>query len=79
MRFKKPTIVITTTLIVFTMIFLFSINRGLFVGTQVYRDGQCWYRRCDYLYPSGIRPVKKGGWDTKEQAASVEYCRVWAE
>ncbi len=53
----------------------FSLNIGIFVGSEIVKDDY-WKKRCNYLFPSGITTILKGGWNTRAEAEN-ELCRLF--
>jgi hypothetical protein len=53
----------------------YELNRGIYVGSEVVQVVY-YYKHCRYLFPSGITVVKKGGWDSREEAQN-QFCRLF--
>ena len=64
-------------LIVTVGLVIYGLNKGVFVGSTVkLHDGYYYSRFCDYLFPSGIATVKKGG-ESSMAAAEQRFCRFF--
>lgn len=61
----------------------YSLNRGIYVGSRMISPAEAGrpyhYRDCSYLFPSGVRTARAGGWNTAEEVRQNTHCKLFLE
>lgn len=73
---QHPGVVVLTLALIVTAAG-YALNRGLYVGSEVVREGRFYELQCHYLFPSGIRVVNRGSRSTPEQARARSHCSLF--
>lgn len=79
---SKIAIVLAGVLVIAAIVY--SLNRGIYVGSEAtqdtHGDGKVWYYLdCHYLYPSGVITVQSSAFGRRslEEVKRKEYCNFF--
>lgn len=74
---KFPPIAVVLTIALTVAGAAYSLDRGVYVGSDLVLQKSYWHLICKYMFPSGVRERDTGGWGTAEEAKRQRNCTLF--